>query len=292
MSPLPTPVSAPTLPTTEQIEAYQRDGFLVVPRFMPPDELSAVRAHFERAFAHEWETGLAPDEVNYTPGVTPPDRTRQLCNVWKADRTLARTTLSRRNGAFAAALAGAPGMRILQDNAIWKPPSGKALLAHQDAAYTGWLSPKNMTTCWIALDDTAADTGTIYYVRGSHRWPAAPPGGQFHAPDDWLGYLREVVPDGTEVEAVPIEVPAGGAAFHDGWTWHGSPPNERADAERRSIISHLVTTDTVWSDDGAPHPLYSRYRRPDERELDEAFFPVVWRADGDPSAVIDEVYTA
>jgi ectoine hydroxylase-related dioxygenase (phytanoyl-CoA dioxygenase family) len=230
--------------------------------------------------------------VNYTPGVTPPDRTRQLCNVWKADRTLARTTLSRRNGAFAAALAGAPGMRILQDNAIWKPPSGKALLAHQDAAYTGWLSPKNMTTCWIALDDTAADTGTIYYVRGSHRWPTAPPGGQFHAPDDWLGYLREVVPEGTEVEAVPIEVPAGGAAFHDGWTWHGSPPNERADAERRSIISHLVTTETVWSDDGAPHPLYSRYRRPGERELDDAFFPVVWRADGDPSAVIDEVYTA
>ena len=120
--PLPTPVSAPTLPTPEQIEAYQRDGFLVVPQFMPPDELAAVRAHFERAFAHEWETGLAPDEVNYTPGVTPPDRTRQLCNVWKADRTLARTTLSRRNGAFAAALAGAPGMRLLQDNAIWKPP--------------------------------------------------------------------------------------------------------------------------------------------------------------------------
>ena len=289
---LPAAVSAPVLPTTEQIEAYQRDGFLVVPQFMPPGELSAVRAHFERAFAHEWETGLAPDEVNYTPGVTPPDRTRQLCNVWKADRTLARTTLSRRNGAFAAVLAGAPGMRILQDNAIWKPPSGKALLAHQDAAYTGWLSPKNMTTCWIALDDTAADTGTIYYVRGSHRWPAAPPGGQFHAPDDWLGYLREVVPDGTEIEAVPIEVPAGGAAFHDGWTWHGSPPNERADAERRSIISHLVTTETVWSDDGAPHPLYSRYRRPGERELDEAFIPVVWRADGDPSAVIDEVYAA
>jgi ectoine hydroxylase-related dioxygenase (phytanoyl-CoA dioxygenase family) len=288
---LPASTAVSALPSPDQIDAYRRDGFLVVPEFMPPDELEAVRAHFERAFAHDWETGLAPDEVNYTPGVTPPDRTRQLCNVWKADRTLARTTLSRRNGAFAAALAGAPGMRLLQDNAIWKPPSGKALLAHQDAAYTGWLAPKNMTTCWIALDDTTADGGTIYYVRGSHRWPAAPPGGQFHAPDDWLGYLREVVPDGTEIEPVPIEVPAGGAAFHDGWTWHGSPPNERADAERRSIISHLVTTRTVWSDDGAPHPLYSRYRRPRERELDEAFFPVVWRADGDPSTLIDEVYT-
>ena len=81
---------------------------------------------------------------------------------------------------------------------------------------------------------------------------------------------------------MPIEVPAGGAAFHDGWTWHGSPPNERADAERRSIISHMVTSDTVWSE-RETHPLYSRYRRPGERELDEAFFPVVWRSEGEPT---------
>jgi ectoine hydroxylase-related dioxygenase (phytanoyl-CoA dioxygenase family) len=288
---LPAAASTPAQPTADQVADYRRDGFLVVRDYMPRDELIAVREHFARVFGHDWETGLAPDEVNYTPGVTPPDRTRQLCNVWKADRTLARTTLSRRNGAFAAALAGAPGMRLLQDNAIWKPPSGKALLAHQDAAYTGWLAPRNMTTCWIALDDTAADRGTIYYVRGSQLWPHAPAGGQFHAPDDWLGYLREVAPPGTEIETVPIEVPAGGAAFHDGWTWHGSPPNEHADGERRSIISHMVTSDTVWSESGERHPLYSRYRRPGERELDEAFFPVVWRTDGQRTALIDEVYT-
>jgi ectoine hydroxylase-related dioxygenase (phytanoyl-CoA dioxygenase family) len=287
---LPAPAGAATQPTDEQLAAYRRDGFLVIQDYMPREELVRVREHFARVFGHDWETGLAPDEVNYTPGVTAPDRTRQLCNVWKSDRTLARTTLSRRNGSFAAALAGAHGMRLLQDNAIWKPPSGKALLAHQDAAYTGWLAPKNMTTCWIALDDTAGDRGTIYYVRGSHLWPHAPAGGQFHAPDDWLGYLREVVPPGTEIEAVPIEVPAGGAAFHDGWTWHGSPPNERPDAERRSIISHLITSDTVWSETGETHPLYSRYRRPGERELDEAFFPVVWRRDGEPTSLIDEVY--
>ena len=95
-----------------------------------------------------------------------------------------------------------------------------------------------MTTCWMALDDTAADTGTIYYVRGSHHWPHAPLGGTFHAPDDWLAHVREREPADAELELVPIEVPAGGAAFHDGWTFHGSPSNERADAQRRSIISH------------------------------------------------------
>ena len=75
---------------------------------------------------------------------------------------------------------------------------------------------------------------------------------------------------------MPIEVPAGGAAFHDGWTFHGSPANERADAQRRSIISHMISTDTRWNP-AHQHPVYSRYRRPGETDLDEAFFPVLWR---------------
>jgi ectoine hydroxylase-related dioxygenase (phytanoyl-CoA dioxygenase family) len=268
-------VAEPGTPTDEQIEIYRRDGFLVLERFVDPSGLDRVREHFARCFAHEWETGLAPDEVNYTPGVTAPELTRQLCNVWKADRTLAAVTLARRVGEFAARLAGLPGVRIAQDNAIWKPPSGRALLCHQDAAYLDHLDPPNMTTCWMALDDTAADTGTIFYVRGSHRWPHSALGGTFHAPDDWLAHVREAMPPGAELELVPIEVPAGGAAFHDGWTFHGSPANERADAERRSIISHLISADTRWNPDH-PHPIYSRYRRPGEREIDEAFFPVLW----------------
>ena len=221
-------------PTARQIERYRRDGFLIIERFLDPDHLDHIREHFMSVFGHVWETGLAPDEVNYVPGVTAPDLTRQLCNVWKADRVLAGVTLSRQVGEFATRLAGLPGVRLAQDNAIWKPPSGKALLCHQDAAYLDHLDPPNMTTCWMALDDTAADMGTIYYVRGSHLWPHAPLGGEFHAPDDWLAHVRSSIPPGVDLELIPIEVPAGGAAVHDGWTFHGSPPNDRADARGSS----------------------------------------------------------
>jgi ectoine hydroxylase-related dioxygenase (phytanoyl-CoA dioxygenase family) len=277
-------------PTAAQIESYQRDGFLIVERFLEPSDLDHIRERFTRVFEHEWETGLAPDEVNYVPGVTAPDLTRQLCNVWKADRVLAAVTLSRQVGEFTARLADLPGVRLAQDNAIWKPPSGKALLCHQDAAYLDHLDPPNMTTCWMALDDTAADTGTIYYARGSHRWPHAPLEGTFHAPDDWLAHVRSSVPPGVEIELVPIEVRAGGAAIHHGWTFHGSPPNERADAQRRSIISHMISTDTRWNPEH-PHPIYSRYRRPGESELDEAFFPILWR-DGYRTSWLSEYASA
>src|SRR5882757_6279123 len=113
-----------TDPSAEQIQQYRSDGFLIVEQWLSDDEVERTRERFHACFEHEWETGLAPDEVNYTPGVTPPDR-----------------------------------MRLLQDNMIWKPPSGKALLAHQDAAYVPFLEPPNMTSCWMALDETAADTG-------------------------------------------------------------------------------------------------------------------------------------
>ena len=75
--------------------------------WLSDDQVERTRERFHACFEHEWETGLAPDEVNYTPGVTPPDRTRQLCNVWKADRRLAHVTLAERNARFAAKLAGA-----------------------------------------------------------------------------------------------------------------------------------------------------------------------------------------
>ena len=93
-------------PTDAQIESYRRDGFLIVDTFLPPERLDAVRERFAAVFEHRWEAGLAPDEVNYTPGVTPPELTRQMCNVWKADRVLAAVTLSEQTGMFAARLAG------------------------------------------------------------------------------------------------------------------------------------------------------------------------------------------
>src|ERR1700679_2868104 len=103
--------SVPTMiePTSAQIDQYRREGFLIVERFLDTDALDDVRDRFAAVFEHEWETGLAPDEVNYTPGVTAPELTRQMCNVWKADRVLAAVTLAARVGRWASALAGPPG---------------------------------------------------------------------------------------------------------------------------------------------------------------------------------------
>jgi ectoine hydroxylase-related dioxygenase (phytanoyl-CoA dioxygenase family) len=191
--------------------------------------------------------------------------------------------LSERTGRLAGRLGRYRGTRMLQDNCLWKPPGARSLGMHQDGSFAAYLVPAEMITCWVALDDTRAGGGTIEYVRGSHRWPKAPPDrGSFHAPEDWLAPLGGATPPGVEPERVPVVVKAGGCTFHHSLTFHGSGPNE-ATVERRALVSHLVPAETRF------HPsntdlVYSRYRRRTDLSLDESFFPVIWDEEGGRSS--------
>ncbi len=271
----------------EQLQDFDRDGFLVVQEgFVDDATVERLRGRFERLFEGDYETGIRPDEVNWVAGRDPEDRTRQICNGWKADPAIAAQVLSERTGRLAAELIGWDGVRILQDNCIWKPPGTKSLGMHQDGSYLDYLVPSEMITCWIALDDTSAEAGTITFARGSHRWPRSPENrGEFHAPPDWLEPMRRAAPEGEEVELVPVAVKAGGASFHHFNTFHGSGPNT-ATVHRRAVISHLIPAGARFSSD-AVDPVYSRYRRVGDTAMDESWFPVVWTRDGGRSAWLD-----
>ncbi len=272
--------------TPEQREQFDRDGFLVVDRFLDDETVAVLRDRFEPLFAGAYATGIKPDEVNWVAGRDPEDRTRQICNGWKADPAIAAQVLSERSGRLAAELAGWDGVRLVQDNCIWKPPGATSLGMHQDGSYLDYLVPPEMVTCWIGLDDTSAEAGTITYASGSHRWPRSPENrGEFHAPADWLAPVRRAAPPGEEPRLVPVEVKAGGAAFHHHLTFHGSGPNTGT-VHRRAVISHFVRAETTF------HPVhtdlnYSRYRRVGDPSLDDSFFPVVWTRDGGRSHWLD-----
>jgi ectoine hydroxylase-related dioxygenase (phytanoyl-CoA dioxygenase family) len=273
--------------TQEQLADFRRDGFVVVPEgFIDDATIERLRERFDRLFAAEYETGIRPDEVNWVAGRDPEDRTRQICNGWKADPVIADQILSERTGRLAAELMEWEGVRILQDNCIWKPPGTKSLGMHQDGSYLDYIEPPAMITCWIALDDTSAEAGTITFAAGSHKWPRTPENrGEFHAPPDWLEPMHRSAPGDVEPELVPVVVKAGGASFHHHNTFHGSGPNT-ATVHRRAVISHLIPASARFSD-AHVDPVYSRYRRIGDTTMDESFFPIVWTRDGRRSAWLD-----
>jgi 2-oxoglutarate-dependent dioxygenase len=265
----------------DQVSTFGRDGFLIVDEGLVSEKaLELLRERYLRLFDGEYETGIKPDEVNWVPGRDPEDRTRQICNGWRADRIIAAQVLSPRTGRLATQLMGYHGVRILQDNCLWKPPGTKAIGFHQDGSYADYLVPPEMVTCWIALDDTQAGAGPIEYVRGSHAWPKSPPErSQFHAPEDWLVGPRAAVPDGHDLDIVPVVVRAGGGSFHHNLTWHGSSPNTSGTVARMALVTHMIPVEARF------HPtnvdlVYSRYRRHGDLSLDESFFPVMWDETG------------
>lgn len=271
----------------KDIDSFDEDGFVVIESVLSAERIAAARDRFEPLFSGKFETGLYPDEWNWRLGRDRDDLTRQICNGWKSDRTIAAIVLAAEVGEACARLRRWPGARIGQDNVIWKPPGARPLGFHQDDAYNNWIVPAEMNTCWITLDDTKAYQGTIEYVRGSHKWPISPPIKQFHAPDDPLADLYPAARAAgvTDYEIVPIEVPAGSCVIHHGRTWHGSRDNKGGNP-RRSVIAHCISSSAVFHAEHISY-IYSRYKKIGSVEMDESFFPILWRDDGYRSPWLD-----
>ena len=269
--------------TAQQKANFDRDGFLVVERLIDEDTVEILRENFERLFKGEFETGVNPDEVNWQQSTGDPSLTRQICNGWKANIAIAKVITRPDIGQAIATLGEWPGTRVMSDNVLWKPPDTRSLGYHQDNSFLSWYHPSELLSCWIALDETTRDGGTIEFVRGSHRWHHSKPEGMFHGPEDYRRYMQSAAEqEGIEPEIVYVEVPEGGGSFHHGWTWHGSGFNH-SPAPRRSLVMHGMRSDALYNPahfHEGTGPIYSRYKRLGDNIMDENFFPITWREDG------------
>jgi phytanoyl-CoA hydroxylase len=266
-----------------QVEQFWADGFLILENFLPPDFVGQLVSRMEPLFHGEFETGIFPDEWHWRPGMSLPDITREMCNGWKSDRTIASLVLSSEIGRLTATLAGWDGARIGQDSLWMKPPGAKAIAMHQDGTYVNYLEPAAMMTCWVALNDASAADGTLVYAKGSHKWPLVNVEGEFHVPKkDYRWAMLQAAENAgvSEPELVTVEVPAGGCAFHHGRTWHGLCPTTRTEGTFNSIGLHTLPAHTQFHPVNPPGYIYGRYKRVGDLSMDESFFPVLWQKDG------------
>jgi ectoine hydroxylase-related dioxygenase (phytanoyl-CoA dioxygenase family) len=271
-------------------QQFNSDGFVVVDRLIDKTRIPQLHQAFDDLFNGKFETGVCPDEVNWQQADGDPTHTRQICNGWKANRDIAEVVLDASIGKEIAALGNWPGVRIMQDNVIWKPTATKSIGFHQDNAYLAWFKPAELLTCWIALDETCAEGGTIEFARGSHHWQPREPEGEFHAPENYrMPVHKAAKADGVELDIAYVEVPAGGGSFHHGSAWHGSGAN-RGSNPRRSLVLHAMRSDAEYVPENFAQgigPIYSRYKRLGDNQFDENYFPILWREDGYRTPQID-----
>lgn len=277
--------------TPEQIEQFHSDGFVIVPKLIEDEIIEKLKSRISPLFHGEFETGVYPDEWYWREGMSLNDVTREMCNAWKSDRTLASVVTSSYLGKLASQLMGWPGARVAQDDIFWKPTSGKEITFHQDQPYFDFMNHKEEVTVWIALTPANPENGTLEYARGSHKWPIHTEITQdFHAPKkSYKDSLNAAAKNANQenYELVPINVQAGGVSFHHGKTWHGSGKNPSDNKERISLVVHLIRSDSEFIPNGVGY-IYGRYKMFGSNKMDETFFPISYTKDGYRSPMLAE----
>ena len=130
-------------------------------------------------------------------------------------------------------------VRMWHDQLFCKPAKHGGVVAwHQDYSYWTRTSPMNHLTCWIGLDDSNAENGSVHYVPGSHKWDLLPVTGLAGDMDAIKDVLSE--PQWEQFQSpVATDMKAGEAVFHHPLMVHGSFEN-RTERPRRATVINAV----------------------------------------------------
>jgi phytanoyl-CoA hydroxylase len=259
----------------DQLDAWHRDGVLVLPGFAASADVQALtrRAHdivaaFEpdsddmalfssRDRARLGQRALAAsaggvrcffeEEAFDAEGRLLVDKAQAINKIGHAlhdrDPLFSRFSRDPRLTALVADL-GVAEPRLVQSMLIFKQPRiGGEVVWHQDASFL-MTEPHSVIGFWFALEDATRDNGCLWVAPGAHRGPLRE---RYVRRDD--GFVTERLddtpwPSGDATRA--LEVPAGTLVVVDGLLPHASAPN-RSPRSRLAYTLHVVDGQAAWS---------------------------------------------
>ena len=139
-----------------------------------------------------------------------------------------------------------PDLILIMSHLIVKrAEDGLAVAWHQDNTYWHSVQGTDVTTVWLAIDDTDRANGCMQVIPCTHEgYPEldkVSTGG-----DDLLGLSVEVTPE-MESAAVCLEMNAGSLSVHDSFVLHGSEANTSG-RRRAAYTMRYANTKTVQVD--------------------------------------------
>ncbi len=223
----PSPVTSPETLRSEQVEAFNREGFLTPLAIFNDGEVAGHRRYFDALLEKTLAAG--GDSYSISSAHLKHGRVHDLLTH---PRIVNRVK------------------DLLGDNVIAfgshffckMPGDGKAVAWHQDASY--WpLTPSKTVTVWLAIDDSDVGNGCMRVIKGSHKTQLM----HTEEPDNPHNILfrREKVAEAVaETDAVDLVLQPGEMSIHDYGVVHGSNPND-SDDRRIGFAITFVSADTM-----------------------------------------------
>ncbi len=263
--------AASTVLDEDRQEAWERDGFVVLPGFVPPDRVESLRRRIDDLVAGYASQGL-PDGAATVFSTT--EQTHAQDNWFLTSADVIRPFFE--NGAFDAdgnlvapmdralnkmghalhdldpafdqfsrttdlaslvAELGVSDPLLLQSMVIFKPPRiGGEVVCHCDHSFL-WTDPQTVVGLWFALDDATVANGCMWAIPGGHVGGART---RFRL--DGTGGTTTDVLDPTPYDhgdLVPMEAEAGTLVAFHGCLPHWSGANT-SDRPRLAYTLHVI----------------------------------------------------
>ena len=209
--------------------AYDRDGFVQITSFLPPDEFEVLADNVARYIRDVAPT--VPEAAAFYQQQGKPETLKQLQQMGEHDSFFKEYCNDERWNALAETLIGEPA-KTMQPEWFNKPPNTVHLTPpHQDNYYFK-LKPCNVASIWVAIDPIDEENGCLRYAPGSHLRGVRP-----HGRTDVLGFSQGITDYGPEDEAreAPLSLNPGDALIHHGWTIHRADPNTSTNRHRQAF---------------------------------------------------------
>jgi len=239
-------VEVPKPCTKDQVQSFVRDGFLVLPGLIKPEELEELKADTLKIARGQYDTPNIPPQPDsntdkqvlenilciHQPHFVSPVMKKYV------HHPLMCGALSQITGAHLAHWDGS--VKCMQSMLFVKPPGFQGQAWHQDEVYIP-TRDRSLIGAWIAIDDATIPNGCLWVIPGSHRSGYLYPqrdhlnADEFDfAPESW-GF--------DESQEVPVEVKAGTVVFFNGYLLHRSRKNN-SQVYRRVLVNHYMNS---WS---------------------------------------------
>jgi ectoine hydroxylase-related dioxygenase (phytanoyl-CoA dioxygenase family) len=269
--------STPLRPVTQdEIGTFERDGVVVLRGILPARWVDRLEPSVAAAYDGDGTADLsALSDVD--GGSTP--RFRAGVDHWLQDPVLREFDCDSPLPQIAAALLRSEHVWLYEDSILVKPPGTTAETRfHADLPYFH-VEGDRLATFWCPLDPVTPATGSLRFVRGSHRWDRT------FRPN--LFVIDEPIP-GTEGERVPeidsddpavlcVDLEPGDLTVHDARTLHGAGPNTSGTTWRRAVSVRYCGDGTVVRHRaGMPVPDHQTALVEGESLADGPATPQVW----------------
>ena len=227
--------------TKEQIDSYQKNGFIVIEDFLSPEELEDWRKNVMEAVREragqkmpgkDMKTGEDDginEDTEYFGKVFD-----QLINLWQTHEGVKRLMTDPRLGEMAARLAGVDGIRIWHDQALFKRPWANPTAWHLDTPFWSF-SDRKALSIWVALDDATLENGCLYFIPNSYSGTRFDNSGIGKNMDG----IFSVYPQFINVNSVAAPMKAGSCSFHNGLTIHGAGANMTSGHRRAMTCAYM-----------------------------------------------------